>query len=424
MDCSQTLREPGGPQSQSFTFTDYWAGFPLGRATFLAKPPGTFWYASGLFSMRPRLDRIGVCSGVLLLAYPCGWLVGQTPSKLKLDTGKEIFEAGCISCHGSDGRGQSPELQGFERPRTFPDFTDCYAATPEPDVQWRAVITNGGPARGFSQIMPSFRDLLTPEQIDKVIGYLRSMCDENSWPLGNLNLPRPLVTEKAFPEDEVVLTSTVNVQGAPGVGSSAIWEKRFGSGGQVEAVVPYNFVHYTGWQSGVGDMILGYKQKVFFSRKSQSIISVGGEITAPTGDATKGTGSGSTIFEVFGAYGQLFPRATFLQFQTGTELPAHPDKVPRAYYARTAFGKTFARDHGLGRTWTPMMELIADRDFATGANTNWSVVPQIQIPISKRLHVLGSIGVSLPVNNTAERQKQLMFYLLWDFADGTLKEGW
>jgi hypothetical protein len=272
--------------------------------------------------------------------------------------------------------------------------------------------------------MPSFRDELTPEQINKVIGYLRSFCDEKSWPLGNLNLPRALITEKAFPEDEVVLTSTVNATGAPGVGSAAIWEKRVGSGGQIEAVVPYNFVHDGGWVSGVGDMILGFKQKVFFSRRTQSIISVGGEVTAPTGDVNKGTGVGSTIFETFGAYGQLFPHYTFLQVQSGVELPAHPDKVPRAYYARIAFGKTLAADHGLGRTWTPMMEFVADRDFTKGASTNWSVVPQVQIPISKRLHILGSVGVSLPVNNTADRQKQLMFYLLWDFADGTLKEGW
>jgi len=374
--------------------------------------------------MDAKWNQIAVCLPLLLLACPFLEVVGQTPSKLKLDTGKEIFEAGCIPCHGSDGRGQAPALQGFERPKTFPDFTDCYGSTPEPDSQWRAVITNGGPARGFSQIMPSFRDELTPEQIDKVIGYLRSFCDEKSWPLGNLNLPRALVTEKAFPEDEVVLTSTVNVNGAPGVGSSAIWEKRVGSGGQVEAVVPYNFVHDGGWVSGVGDMVLGYKQKVFFSSKSQSIVSVGGEVTAPTGNSSTGTGVGSTIFEMFGAYDQLFPKYTFLQFQSGVELPAHPDKVPRAYYARTAVGKTFAPDHGLGRAWTPMMELIADRDFEKGASTNWSVIPQIQIPISKRLHILGSVGVSLPVNNTADRQKQLMFYLLWDFADGTLKEGW
>jgi len=360
----------------------------------------------------------------ILLAYPVWVLVGQTPNTLKLQTGKEIFEAGCVSCHGLDGKGQAPSLQAFTRPSTFPDFTDCPGSTPEADVQWRAIITNGGPARGFSPIMPSFKDILTRDQIDKVIGYLRSFCTESKWPLGNLNVPRAIVTEKAFLEDEIVLTSNVNVQGSPGVSSSAIWEKRVGSGGQIEATVPYNFVHEQSWASGLGDIALGYKQKVFFSRKTQSLLTLGGEVTAPTGDPAKGTGGGSTIFEVFAAFGQVLPGASFLQFQTGTEQPAHPDKVPRAYYARTAVGKTFARDHGLGRAWTPIMELIADRDFIKGAVTNWSVIPELQIPLSKRLHVLAGIGLSLPINNISDRQKQLMFYLLWDFADGSLKEGW
>ena len=52
--------------------------------------------------------------------------------------------------------------------------------------------------------MPSFKDLLTPDQIGKVIEHLRSLCTEEAWPRGNLNLPRPLITEKAFPENETV----------------------------------------------------------------------------------------------------------------------------------------------------------------------------------------------------------------------------
>src|SRR5258707_1079477 len=63
-------------------------------------------------------------------------------SKLKLDTGSEIYHSGCVACHGPDGKGQAQSLAGFERPATFPDFTDCPTATPEPDIQWRAVITN------------------------------------------------------------------------------------------------------------------------------------------------------------------------------------------------------------------------------------------------------------------------------------------
>jgi hypothetical protein len=40
------------------------------------------------------------------------------------------------------------------------------------------------------------------------------------------------------------------------------------------------------------------------------------------------------------------------------------------------------------------------------------------------MHILASLGLRIPMNNTAERAKQLMFYVLWDFVDGTLKQGW
>jgi hypothetical protein len=52
------------------------------------------------------------------------------------------------------------------------------------------------------------------------------------------------------------------------------------------------------------------------------------------------------------------------------------------------------------------------------------LAPEIQIPMSRRMHILGSIGYRIPVNNTANRPRQLMFYVLWDFPDGGLRQGW
>jgi mono/diheme cytochrome c family protein len=364
------------------------------------------------------LTTAAVTHQVALLAKPGA-------SKLKLDTGKEIFLAACASCHGADGKGQSQNLAGFQRPSSFPDFTDCHGSTPEPDLQWRAVITNGGPSRGFSQIMPSFKDALTQEQIGKVIEYLRSFCTEKSWPRGNFNLPRPLITEKAFPEDEVVLTGGANLHGSPGGNLTAVYEKRIGSSSMVEAAVPYNFSQDSGVaRSGFGDISLGYKRKLFANLKSGSILSLGGELVAPTGDPHLGLGGGSPVIESYAAYGQLLPSYSFVQVQTGYELSTQPDKLPRAYYLHTAIGKTFRTGGGLGRWWTPMTEFVADRDLISGATTNWDVVPEIQIPISKRMHILANVGVSFPLNNTADRPKQFLIYFLWDYADGTLKQGW
>jgi mono/diheme cytochrome c family protein len=346
-------------------------------------------------------------------------------STLKLDTGKQIYDAGCVACHGPDGKGQSQSLAGFERPETFPDFTDCPTSTPEPDVQWRAIIANGGSARAFSQIMPSFKDLLTPEQIVKVVDHLRSLCTENAWPRGNLNLPRPMVTEKAFPENETVVTAAINARGTPGIASAAVYERRIGASAMFEVIVPFDFTNDGAtWGSAFGDLALGYKQKLFHSLTRGSIFSVGGEVAAPTGNVSLGTGGESTVFEGFAAFGQILPGDSFLQVHTGFELPAHPDDVPRAYYLRTAIGKTFSTEGGLGRRWSPIVEFIADRDLIAGAATNWDVVPEIQIPMSKRMHILGNVGFRIPANNTAGRQKQVMFYLLWEWVDGGLLQGW
>jgi hypothetical protein len=71
-----------------------------------------------------------------------------------------------------------------------------------------------------------------------------------------------------------------------------------------------------------------------------------------------------------------------------------------------------------------MMEFVGDRDIVKGEPMNWDVVPQIQIPLNKRLHVLASVGYRVPVNNREGRQRQFLFYGLWDWMDGPLLEGW
>ena len=155
--------------------------------------------------------------------------------------GKEVFEAACINCHGPEGKGMPKTTVGFDAPSSFPDFSDCKGTTPEDNDTWRTIITNGGPGRGFSPIMPSFSEALTPQQIKMVIEYLRSFCKDPVWPRGELNLPRALVTEKAFPEDEVVLTTAANAKGAPGISNELVYEGRIGARNQIEVSVPFSF---------------------------------------------------------------------------------------------------------------------------------------------------------------------------------------
>jgi len=372
---------------------------------------------------------------VFIMAWLHGTLLAQTPqtptagdaaSELKLDTGKEIFEAACIGCHGPGGKGQPESTLGFERPSTFPDFSDCNGSTRERTFDWKATIHEGGRGRGFSEIMPSFAEALTLDQIDKVIQYLRGLCTEPGWPLGELNLPRALVTEKAFPEDEWVLTTAVNTKGAGGVSSELVYEKRFGTKNQLEFAAPFNFLERDNrsWVGGMGDLVLGYKRTLLHSMNTGSIFSLQGEMAMPTGNRLRDLGSGVTTFETFAAFGQRLRRLSFLQMQAGAELPANTEKAPQAVFWRAALGKTFAQNQGFGRIWTPMVEFLADRDLETGAKTNWDIVPQIQVSLSTRQHILANIGVRRPINNVTGRTTQVMFYVLWDFFDGGLREGW
>ena len=48
----------------------------------------------------------------------------------------------------------------------------------------------------------------------------------------------------------------------------------------------------------------------------------------------------------------------------------------------------------------------------------------MQITLNKRQHVRVNIGVRTPINNTAGRNTQLLFYALWDWFDGGLRDGW
>ncbi|HKR84255.1 MAG TPA: hypothetical protein VJS37_08775, partial [Terriglobales bacterium] len=97
---------------------------------------------------------------------------------------------------------------------------------------------------------------------------------------------------------------------------------------------------------------------------------------------------------------------------------------PQSIFFNTAIGQSFAPDHGMGRLWSPMVEFVADRDLVDRAKADWDILPQMQVTISHRQHIRGDLGVRVPLTNTAGRSIQLEFYLLWDWQDGKIAEGW
>lgn len=356
----------------------------------------------------------------------CAFVQGTASAKLNLNSGKEIYDAACAACHGPDGKGMPDTTVGFAKPKTFPDFTRCYQTTPEFNVDWKAIIRDGGHGRGFSPIMPSFVDALTSEQMDKVIAYLRGFCTDTSWPRGEFNLPLPLVTEKAYLENEVVVRSAINTKGTPGLTNDIIYEQRFGVRNQIEVDVPVALNRRAPglWYGGVGDVTLGVKRVLMAHLRAGSILSAFGGVTLPTGSKAHGLGSGVTTFEVFAAFAQLLPANHFVQLQAGTQQPTDTSKAPRSLFWRAALGRSFRQSDGLGRMWTPMMEFVAARDLTSRAATDWDIVPEFQVTLSRRQHVRANLGFRIPITHTADRPIQAVFYVLWDWFEGGLLEGW
>ena len=87
-------------------------------------------------------------------------------------------------------------------------------------------------------------------------------------------------------------------------------------------------------------------------------------------------------------------------------------------------GRTFAQNGGAGRAWSPMIELLASREFTSGARTTWDLVPQVQVTLPTRQHIAANVGVEVPVNERKGRGPRLLFYLLWDWFDGGFFDGW
>lgn len=368
---------------------------------------------------RPLALAAGLTTLIVIAAAPADAAPNRDPDR----TGREIYEATCAACHGTGGTGVSRTQVGFDAP--LPDFTDCNFATREPDADWVAVGHEGGPVRGFAHTMPAFGGALSAAEVQKAVDYIRTFCGDPSWPRGELNLPRPMFTEKAYPEDEAVYTVGSTTESPVGISHEIVYETRFGARSQWELVVPYEVREDPttgGWTGGFGDVALGVKHALWHNLESGSILSLTGEVVLPLGDEDDGVGSGTTIFEPFVSFGQLLPADAFLHVMAGGEFPTNTALAENETFWRAALGKTFTSGQ-FGRAWSPMVELLGARVLEEGATTSWDVVPQLQVTLNTRQHVMGNIAVRVPIDDAA-REPEVWVYVLWDWFDGGFFEGW
>lgn len=80
----------------------------------------------------------------------------------------DVWKAKCKSCHGEDGRAKTKMGQK----ESIADFSQAAWQQAESDAGLREVIANG--SKGNTRMKP-YKDKLTPEQIDALVGYIRTM---------------------------------------------------------------------------------------------------------------------------------------------------------------------------------------------------------------------------------------------------------
>jgi hypothetical protein len=338
------------------------------------------------------------------------------------ETGAALYASACAACHGANGKGLPQSVVGFDTP--LPDFTDCGFTTSEADVDWSAVVHDGGPARALDRRMPAFGAALSHDQIQSAIDYIRGFCTRPAWPHGNLNLPRALVTGKAFPENEAFARMAMPVSKPDFVETQVVYERRIGPRSQYEVAVPFNARYAFGqWNRGLGDITVGFKQVLVQRPARGSIFSAGTAMTFPTGKEVEGLGQRLTVFEPFGAFSQMLPSAAFVHVQLGFEVPLNIATANNEFYWRAAVGKTLVEDQW-GRAWSPMVEVLVARELEFGALGRWDVLPQVQVTLSRRQHIAASGGVRVPLNLRISRRPTVMFQVLWDWVNGGISSGW
>ena len=298
----------------------------------------------------------------------------------------EMWDAWCARCHAADGSGRIAEPTVTVEPM---DFTDCTVTSPEPDADWERAIAKGGPGVGLSPQMPAFEDALTPEQVAGFVSHIRGFCKDAGWPSGNTNFPRPILTEKAFPENEfLILPAISHDRDKDDVVVKALYERRFGKRSMFEIGVPAA-------NHGVNEIEVAVKHALLSNHTS--ILSLGFE-TAVSGD--------TAVFEPYVSAGAMLGD-WYLQGQVKMELPADRAKADRAFVYNAYFGRDTS---AAPTTWTIGVEINGD-------NRELALTPQVRKGLTGTGALAASVGATIPINQRQERGARWVGYLLWEYLE-------
>jgi cytochrome c oxidase subunit 2 len=144
-------------------------------AWFRATKPGTYHLFCAEYCGTQHSGMIGSIVVMEPAQYEA-WMSGGPAGPLSASGEKIFAELGCSTCHRSDTQGRGPNLQGvFGKPVQLED-----GRTQVADENYiRECILDPGAKRvkGFQPIMPTFQGLVSEEQVNALVAYVKSLSD-------------------------------------------------------------------------------------------------------------------------------------------------------------------------------------------------------------------------------------------------------
>ncbi len=126
------------------------------------------------------------------------WVSGNPSGPLSASGEKEFAELGCSSCHRSDVQGRGPNLQGiFGKPV---QLEDGRIVTADENYLRECILDPGSRrVKGYQPIMPTFQGLVTDEQINELVAYIKSIGANQSGAKTTARAAAPPFAGKAQP---------------------------------------------------------------------------------------------------------------------------------------------------------------------------------------------------------------------------------
>ena len=126
------------------------------------------------------------------------WLGGGAPGGSMAANGEQLFsQLGCSTCHRSDTQGRGPDLAGvFGKKVMLDDGTTVIAD--ESYVRESILIPTAKVVNGYKPIMPVFQGLVTDEQVNSLVAYVKSLSKTQSAP-GATNAAAQQPTQQVAP---------------------------------------------------------------------------------------------------------------------------------------------------------------------------------------------------------------------------------